>query len=174
MKHKNHIKYFFTFLSIVLMLSACSFQFRGQNTLPQSLRTLYLQSNNPYGSLESTLRQTLHSSGVTLVNTAQSAPVTLQISNPIQTNNGATVGPSSGTRVYTLSYQVTFTLSNTQNKIFVGPRTLTAIRNLTLSPNQLPQSNNQVDILNREMERDIVNQLYNMLRSEQVIQALSR
>lgn len=175
-KRINHIRYFLTLLTLTIMLlgiSACGFQLRGQNALPKSLHVLYFQTENQYGSLESMLRHTLRSSGVVLVNSAHAAPITLQLSTPVQTNNNATVGPSSRTRVYTLSYQVTFTLKNAQGKILVGPRTLATSRNLTLSANQLPQSNNQIDILSREMERDIVNQLYNVLCSKQVIQTIS-
>jgi len=158
---------------VLLGLTACGFQLRNHNELAQPLHTVYLQTDNPYGSLESSLRQTLRSSGVKLADTANAAPVTLQLSKPAAINSTSTMGPSSQSRAYTLAYAVTFALVNTQGKILVGPETLQASRSLILSANQLPQSNNQTDILNHEMERDIINQLYNRLRSKQVAEALS-
>lgn len=153
-------------------LIGCGFQFRDQNALPPGLRTLYLQTANPYGSLEAELRQTLRASGVVLVDNKKQAPVTLQLSNPVRTNSSATVGPSSQSRVYTLVYSVIFTLANSDGKLFMSPQTLTAVRTLTLAANQLLQSNNQLATLNKEMEREIIDHLYNHLRSQQVMQAL--
>lgn len=168
-------KYFLfsTALIASLMLNACGFQLRDENELALPLHTLYIQTNSPYGSFESNLCQTLHSSHVTLATSAQAAPVVLRLSKPLESNTNTTVGPSNQSRTYTLTYQITYTLTNAQGKVFIGPETLTTSRNLVLSPNQLPQSNNQTDVLKYEMERDLISQLYNRLRSKQVSDALS-
>lgn len=161
-------------LIVVLGLTACGFHLRNQGQLSQSIHTLYLETSSPYGSLESNLSQTLRSSGVTLVDKAKAAPITLQLSKPIESDINATIGPSSQSRAYTLTYQVSYTLKNAQGKVLLGPETVTTTRNFILEANQLPQSNNQMSVLRYEMERDIVNQLYNRLRSKQVAQITSR
>jgi len=154
--------------AIFLMLTACGFQLRGDHELPQPLHRLYLEADNPYGSLESSLRRTLRSSDVILTNTAQVASVTLKLYKPIQTNTNTTMGPSSQSRAFALTYQVRYALVDPQGHILLGPENLATSRSLILSANQLPQSNNQSDVLKHEMERDIINQLYNRLNSEQV------
>jgi LPS-assembly lipoprotein len=168
------MKKYFLYLIAVLVLNACGFQVRNQNELAQPLHMLYIKTDSPYGSFESGLRQTLHSSGVTLTDNARTAPVILQLSKPYETNANTTIGPSSQSRAYALDYQVTYTLMDAHGKIFIGPETLSTYRNLILSPNQLPQSNNQTDVLKYEMERDLISQLYNRLRSKQVDDALSK
>lgn len=158
----------------VLMLGGCSFSLGPQQQLPAQLHTLYLETDNPYGSLESSLRKVFHSSNVTFVDSAQAATMTLQLSKPTKTNSGATVGPSSQSRIYVIKYVATYTLKDKQDKILLGPRELSSTRSLVLNANQLLQSNNQLSSLYTEMERDIVMQLYSQLRSEKAAQALAK
>lgn len=149
-------------------LTACGFQLRGHDLSALSLKAIYLQLDNPYGSLESKLRHMLHASGVTLVNDPARAPLSLHLYPSSTTNTNAMVGPSSQSRSYTLTYTVTYVLSDAKRAISLPPETLQVSRDLILSANQLPQSNNQIAVLNREMERDIISQLYNRLRSAEV------
>jgi LPS-assembly lipoprotein len=167
-------RYLFSLLSCVVLisLSACGFHLRSYNELPPAMHTLYLQTENPYGSFEASLRYNLRTSGVILVDAANKAPITLKISKPLQTNSNLATGPSSQARTYSISYEVTFSLANAQGENLLPPQTLNTSRNLILSANQLPQSNNQIDILNRDMEQDIINRLQNRLRSKQIIAAL--
>lgn len=164
---------FCIFLSLILLsMAGCGFRLRNQNELPPHLHILYLKTANPYGSFETNLGEALRSSGVTLVNSPQSAPITLLVFKPLQTNYSSTGGPSSQARVYIFRYSVTFTLTNASGKYLLKPQTLSTTRNLTLTANQLLQSNNQLSTLEREMQREIINQMYNRLSAEQVFKAV--
>ena len=66
---------------ISLALTACGFHLRSQNQLPEKLHVIYLASSNPYGPFESTFSQTLRSAGVTVVDAADKAPISLNIIN---------------------------------------------------------------------------------------------
>lgn len=157
-----------------LLLTGCGFHLGPQQPLPAPLHTMYLETDNPYGSLASLLRKELRSSHVTLVDSAQAAQVVLQLSKPVQGTTNATIGPTSQARIYLVKYEVSYTLKDKHGKVLLGPRELKSTRNLVLNANQLLQSNSQLSNLYSEMEHDIVTQLYSQLRSEQVQQALSK
>jgi LPS-assembly lipoprotein len=149
-------------------LTACGFQLRGHYSAAQPFKTIYLQMDSPYGPLESKLRQTLQASSVRLVDNPAQAPLTLHLYTASTTNTNVMIGPSSQSRSYTLTYTLTYVLLDAKRSISLPPEKLQASRTLILSPNQLPQSNNQTAVLNREMERDIISQLYNRLYSAEV------
>lgn len=171
-----HLLWILFICNTLIGLTGCGFQLRGQEGFPACLQVLYLQTENTYDPLETTLhqklRQIMRSSGVQLVETMRQAPVTLQLSRPIQTINSNVIGPSSQTRIYTVHYSVSVTLMDSHGKILTGPRLLQTSRSLTLSANQLLESNNQLDILTQEMEQEILNQLYQVLHAKQVLQSL--
>lgn len=152
----------------------CGFKLHGQSTLPPQMRTLYLKTNNPYGAFETSLKQALISSGVTLADSPHQAPLTLNISKPIQTINNTTTGTSNETRIYNINYSVVYYLTNAQNKVVLPPQTATSTRSLTLSANQLIESNNQLVQLIREMQREVINNMYYRLSSRQVVEQLNR
>ena len=156
----------------MLNLNACAFKLRGQNELPPDLRVMYLDMQDPYSSFTATVSKTLRSSGITLVDSPQQAKVVLRIDKPVLSSRLVTIGTSNQSRVYNVVYASSFTLSYPKGKSIIPPGRLSASRNLTLSPNQLIESNNQLPLLQREMERDLISQLLNQLTSEQVAQAL--
>jgi len=171
-----HYKTFFRIIITGLIffnLTACGFHLRGQNELPPALHTVYLQTDNPYGQFESTLKQTLISAGVVMVDSPRAAPVTLSISKPVLANSMSTLGASNQTRVYTVVYTVTFSLMNAQGKVLFPATPITSTRSLTLSANQLLDSNSQLTLLEQEMQRDVIDQLYNRLMSQQIAQVLN-
>ncbi len=156
---------------ILCSLTACAFKLRGQNELPQGLRVMYLATDNPYGTFELNVRKTLRSSGITLVDSPEQANVILRLGKPDLSSNQGTVGNSNQSRIYNVLYTDTFSVEDTKGKTLIMGW-LRASRNLTLSANQLIESNNQLPLLEQEMQRDLISQLFNQLTSEQLAQAL--
>lgn len=171
MKHKVLVIIFLYVISL-FSLTACAFKLRGQNELPPALRVLYVESDDPYGQFNIKLQNTLRSSDVTLVDSPSSAKVILQISKPVLADRGVTIGSSNQTRIYNISYSVRYVLKTPQGKPILPPQTLTSSRSLTLSPNQLLESNNQLTLLEQEMQRELITLLFDRLTSQQVAQAL--
>ncbi|MFT3741224.1 MAG: LPS assembly lipoprotein LptE [Gammaproteobacteria bacterium] len=156
-------------LSLALaFMTGCAFHLRGHSHWPPALRTLYLAMENPYGEFEINLQRSLASAGVQLVSAPCSAPITLKVAKPVVVTRASTIGTSNQTRIYTVTYSVVVTLQNAAGQPLLPPMQLTSIRNLTLSANQMIESNNQLALLEKEMERDIISQLYYRLSSEQV------
>lgn len=178
MKSRYEIVYhtLFYLLCVVfcLNLSACGFKLRGSSVLPPQLKVLYLESEDPYGNLETILRSSLQTAGIELVESKDQAPLVLHVLKPILTTSAGTIGTSSQTRVYNVNYNVTMKLENPQGASLVSPMVFSASRSLVLSANQLITSNNQLSQLEQEMYRDIVSQMYNRLSSVQVREALQK
>lgn len=70
----------------------------------------------------------------------------LYITKPKLSYTAATVGTSNQSRVYNVVYSVAFSLINPQGAVLLPPQTLTSTRDLTLSANQLIESNNQLSL----------------------------
>lgn len=155
--------------SALLALTACGFKLRSHaNSLPAELQTLYLNADNPYGPFESSLKQTLRASGVTLTQSPDQAPFTLNTTKPILATSNTTTGNSNETRVYNISYSVTYSLTNQRGSVVLPPQQAITTRSLTLSANQLLESNNQLTMLTREMQREVIAKMFNHLNSQEV------
>jgi LPS-assembly lipoprotein len=161
-------------LSIIILfgLSACGFKLRGQVNFPPQIQTLYLDTNNPYGQFESSLRQTLRSYGVTLANSTAQPALTLKTSRPSVKTNNTTSGSSNEARVYNVTYSVTYSLHDNRGKAILPPQLASTTRSLTLNANQLLESNNQLTVLEREMQREVIGKMLNRLSSQQVAKLL--
>lgn len=150
------------------VLSACAFKLRDSNELPPGLHPLYLQTEEAFGRFETTLRASLRSSGIKLVATPAEASMIMAIGKPHLAYTIATIGTSNQSRVYNVVYTVSFALLTPKGAVLLPPQPLTATRDLTLSANQLIESNNQLSLLEQDMQRDVITQLYNRLSSQQL------
>ncbi|MDF3055694.1 MAG: rlpB [Gammaproteobacteria bacterium] len=161
---------FILFLCTALLaLNACGFKLRSYaNSLPPELKTLYLNVDNPYGSFESLLKQALHSSGVTLVALPAQAPFILNTSKPVLITQNTTIGNTNEARVYNVNYSVKYSITDRNSKTVLPPQEARATRSLTLNANQLLESNNQLTMLTREMQREVITKIFNFLNSQEV------
>lgn len=156
------------------LFAACAFKLRDANELPPGLHRLYLQTEEPYGRFETALRASLRSSGIILVDAPAQAKVVLYITKPHLSYDSATIGTSNQSRVYNVAYTVSFSLRSPTGATILPPQPLVATRDLTLSANQMIESNNQLSLLEQDMQRDIITQLYNQLSSLQVQQLMAK
>ncbi len=155
---------------LACLLFGCGYHLRNRCELPPLLNRLFLCSDNPYGQFEQTLRHTLRSSGVLLVDSPQAAPITLRIESTKLYTATTNVGPTSQARTYNVTYTVVYSLRNSCGIIILPPQTIVVSNTLMLNANQLLDSNNQLQMLELEMQRDAINQLYNQLSAERVAQ----
>lgn len=156
---------------LLCLLSGC-FHLRNRNDMPPALQTLFFQAENPYDEFTIALRESFRASGVLLVETPLAAPVTFYLAKPQQTIVAGTIGTSNQTRIYSVTYTAIFSLKDAHGIILLPPQSVSVTRNLTLSANQLIESNNQLNLLLQQMYRDVISNIYNRLQSEQVRQIL--
>lgn len=169
---KTLIKTTWLFL-LTLSLTACGFHLRSQPPLPPELKTLYVQSDDPYGQLTLQLEQILQSMGVTIVDTSKEAPVTLKIFNEQYTTSILSESASSSTKQYTLYLIAQYEVLNNKGKILFGPKTVKEQSNYTVNENQVSSYNTQEDSLKEELQRDAVFSILMQLGSTDAVNAIS-
>lgn len=169
---KKTVLKFSILISLCLLIASCGFQWRGYNTIPPQLRTMYFTSNNPYGEFEARLKKSLQTTGITLVHSPHGAPVTLQILQTALSYNALSIGASSQATIYSVTYLVRLALLDKNGHTLVAPEDLTSTTNLTLSANQLLTTSNQIELTSQQLQRDIIVRIFDILSSEQVAKTL--
>ncbi len=159
--------------SLCILLTSCGFHLRGQNALAPQIHVLYLKSNNPYGLFEARLRKTFNMYGITFVDDPEQTPLTLQIEQSNLSYFQTTVGSSSQATIYSVSYKVIIAITDSSGKIIVPSKNIDSDAFLTLNPNQLLTSNNQIDILGQQLQLDVINRIVDILNSPEVGAALA-
>ena len=157
---------------ISFLLTGCGFHLYNKQAMAPQLATLYVQSNNPYGSLENNLKQSLAGLDIKLADSSQAAPVSLDITNSSLTHDNPALSSSSQATVYTFTYNVTFDLLDKHGKPIINPQTVTVTRTLTLNPNEVLEASSDVDSMKQEMERELVFKIINRLNANNTKKAL--
>lgn len=158
-----------TALILCLTLAAC-FALRQPDALPKPLRTLHVQSSDPYNTFTIKLKRTLRHMQVELT---PDASYMLTINQTTFTHSTPTVGTSTQVRTYRLTYTIHFSLAhgNKHGKhihVVLPEQALITHRELILNINQLLDTNNEFEIIRNEMENAIISKLLNHLYSKQV------
>jgi|GEM_PF-1060187 len=157
---------YWVLISILLFLSACGFKPYNQFSSP--LHIVYLQTSNPYDSFNIKLKQVLQFSGVKLVSNINDAPITLSVLNVSLSHDNPNIASSSQATIYNFTYTVAFELKNNKENISTDRQYITITRALTLNPNEILEVSNEVKIMKKEMERELIGQLFNRLESNEV------
>lgn len=160
-------------LFICCCIASCNFHLRGSTPLPPQLKTLFIQSDDPYGQLTLELKQILRSADVTLVNTAEQAPYTLKIFEENYNSTVLSESASSETKQYVLHYSLKYQLATKSGTVIYGPSQLNEERNYTVNENQVLSIDTQQATLKQEMQNDMVFRMLTQLSSAQARSALS-
>jgi len=161
----------FALLILVLLTSACSFQKRSAANIPPPLRTLYVSSSDPYGSLTTEIKTMLRSVNIHLVKHPLESDYILKI-NSIRFSHSTPVITTT-LFVTTVKYYLYVNLSLLKMK-----RQGTIIQKTLVAFSSVSQDTNQVytpdvsTLLKNELERDITTQIYYLLISTNTRSAL--
>lgn len=158
----------FTFL----LLSSCGFRPQGAMKLAQPLHTMYLQTQDPYGSLAHSLEQYLKMSNVRLVTNQSDATAILVISDESVSQELLSVSGTQQTRQYNLALSVTFEVTDNKGKILIPSQTLIEKRGITIQSNQILGSSNEATLLYQQMRRAIAYSIMFRLSARDVTKAL--
>jgi LPS-assembly lipoprotein len=121
-------------LLLVLGLTGCGFQLRGQAQLPSAMRITYIKVNRPAdtppSNLERILTDLLTTNGVQVTTDAKQATATLEILN--EEKNSRLIGASNQglSRLYNLSYQVKYHVVLPDGKTLLPDSSASATRDI--------------------------------------------
>lgn len=157
-------RYFSVFL-LSLLLAGCGFHLRGYEPIPCQLRILYLQTDQPYSPLSKKIKQTLQSVGICVVPTRQQAPITLQILCSDFAQAITNVGSSGQVTTYLLTQTISYQLTDSNCRVIQCPQTASTTRTYSIAANQILGDTAALNSLRNDMQRDVIYQILNHLRS---------
>lgn len=163
----------FIFITLCcFVLSACGFHLQTKDQFPPQLRTMYLDSDQPYSHLMEQLRTEFVDTGIVLVSNAKEAKFTLYLSNESFSTSQTSLTTSQQTRQYNVTYSFNFQIKDSTGNNVIPIQGLSLSRPLTLLSNQLLTNNSQLTVLKQQMEQELINQLLNRIESRMVRTAL--
>lgn len=165
MNMKRCQRLIFSFL-LALLLAGCGFQLRHIQQLPQSLRTLNIQSENPGNPVAAALKNTLRGMGVVLT---PQATYTLTISRSSFTHSESSVTDTSSAENYRFTQYVFASLS--KGKRTIAKRQFAASTTQIVNKNQIltPATTAAAQSV---LPQRIVTQIYAWLTADNIQRAL--
>ncbi|RRJ83575.1 LPS assembly lipoprotein LptE [Aestuariirhabdus litorea] len=153
-------------LTLLLLASGCGFQLRGEVSLPSELQRLNLSGVQSGSPLSQALRQSLTSNGVELSETADLSLAVLGYSTDQRAITFTGTGQSAQ---FEVSGTLRFNLQNSNGTELMGPFSLDAQRTYQSDQNNTTASISERKMIDRELERSLVQQL--MLRLQAITSA---
>lgn len=154
--------------ALSLAITSCGFRLQAQNQLPPQLSKIYIQTNNPYGSLEQALATELKNYGVNVADDPNKAPTILHLTATDFTHSDITTGPSTQARIYNLSMFTSIKITTNKGKTLLDTQIITTNRNLTLGSNEIFDVSTLVDITRKNMQKELITKIINVLCSKKI------
>jgi len=145
---------------LMLTVSACGFQLRGAQTLPFSSLYIPIEGWETGGVLKRNIRL-LGSTQV--VETPQEAQAVLTLIGESREKNVLSLSGTGRVREYQLIYRLAFRVNDLKGREFIPPTEIILVRELTFSDDQVLAKSQEEDLLYRDMQNDVVQQLMRRL-----------
>jgi LPS-assembly lipoprotein len=150
-------------VACMLTLSACGFKLRGSDgsyNLPFNKLYIGLPNSSP---LAIDLKRNIRPIGTTeIVDKMTDADGVLEVlSNPDNTRSKSILALNTNGRVsqYLLTYSINFRVHDQQGNTLMPPTTITLTRSLDFDDQQLLAKQSEEDLLYRDMQKDLVQQM---------------
>ncbi len=138
-----------------LVLSACGFHRQGVAPLPQTIKQVYIDSEDAFTDFQSDLRTALGNAGATLAPARDRASATLRISKDETGRRVLSVSARNTPREYEIFYTVTYSVT-VDGKEVLEPQTLLLTRDYSFDEQALLAKEEEEDVLRQAMARDLV------------------
>ena len=151
-------------VAMVMMLSACGFQLRGSNSqdnLP--FRTIYLVISDT-SSLGNELKRYIRASGETIVVTEpQTAQAIVELLSETREKIILSLNTQGRVREYSLLYKVRLRVKDNQGNELLAPTEIVLKRNISFNEAQIIAKEKEEELLYRDMQSDLVQQILRRL-----------
>ncbi|MAT50781.1 MAG: hypothetical protein CMK32_06315 [Porticoccaceae bacterium] len=153
-----------TALALVLLLSGCGWQLRGQGMIPEGLDAINVRARDPKSPIVTELIQTLRSADVAVPESGDSAEYTLVITDESRDKRTATVNPNARVSEQQLTEEVEFTVVGRDGEIALPRSRVVVERVFEYDENNVIATRDEEALIRTEMRRDLVGQVLNRLR----------
>jgi len=150
MKKQQYIRHYIALLILVLM-SACGFQLRGQYSLPSGMEKVFIQGDVD-GLLLRHLKQNLQRSGVTVVNQVDAASAIILIHEQVMERHVLSIGNNARVREYESSYKLTYSVRLKPGKTLIDEESISLKRDFSFNETQVLAKEREETILLHDMQ----------------------
>ena len=142
----------------ILLLTGCGFHLRGTGNAQLALSVIHVTSNDAYGEMQQALERALTEAGVKLV-PADKAAYSVHLLTERRTRRSVATTSDVQVAEYGLKMEVSFELTDAAGKQVIAPTTVTSQRIYRFDNSSLVGSDEEENLLNKEMRRDIASQI---------------
>lgn len=149
---------------LVLLLSGCGFQLRGEAVLPPEMSKTRIVIDDEYSALARRVRVMLERSGVRFVPADQASAV-LEIPENEVVTEVLTIADNARVREYRVTHTVKFRLTNAQGQELVGWQTLRQSREISFDEQRILASSREQEYLREDLAETMAQLLVARLES---------
>ncbi len=141
---------------LLLTVSACGFQLRGDVNLDARLGKIYIQGADRYDPLVRDLTQSLIATGALVVEQHKDATAVLHILKNKASRRVLSVSSAGKVREYELYQTLEFKVGDTAGRELVAPQRLELTRAYLFDKEDVLGKSNEEEMLRRDLRRDLV------------------
>jgi LPS-assembly lipoprotein len=151
--------------ALLLALAACGFQLRGSARLP--FDTIYLP--NATSGIALDLKRNIQAgTGTRVLDAPKDAQAVLEFTEEVRTKEILSLTGAGRVREFRLHYRVRYRVHDGKGRQFVAPTTLAQVRDITFSDSVVLAKESEEQLLYRDMQNDMVQQIMRQLAAAQL------
>ena len=151
--------------TIILLLSACGWQLRHPQLVPQDFGSLHLSTIDSHSPLIQVLTRALKASDIDLVDNTANAAYSLVILDVRKNRRTGTVNASARVAEYQLNEEVDFLITKSDGTPLSPLSTASVERSYEFSEQDILSSDTEEKTLRNSMHKEVVRQILNHLRA---------
>lgn len=153
-------------LLFTLFLTSCGFHLRGMMDIPPWLNDVSIIVQNAHRDLESLIKEQLEAYHIRVCSNPNAAKYWLIVDHDDDKQQITSVSSSTTPRQYQLVYTIHYKLQHANGKDVIPPCSVVVTRQLTVNSNRILGSNDEEEILKKEMRRDAVIQILDRIGNQ--------
>ena len=152
-------------IAATLLLGACGFQLRGTASLP--FETIYVPPSNAPGVALDLKRNILSGTRAKVVDDPKAAEAILEFSQEAREKHILSIAANGRVREFQLRYRVVFRVHDGKGGEYLAPSTIQLTRDVSFNDSDLLAKESEEQLLYRDMQFDIVQQIMRRLSAAQ-------
>ena len=146
-------------------LAACGFHLRGEARLPASAMTVTIVAADPYSPLKRDLEAALRRSGAVVKETGGEGVATLKLPVMKLATEPVSISKNARVKEFRVKYEVEVELESADGKVLLKRTPIELSREYSYDETQALGAQAEEELLKKEMERDMVQQVLRRLES---------